>query len=186
MRSPRPNRFKRSVFRPHLLISRKVWGAAPVPLWSHHFANLFPLSQMSAEESELSGPPTTKRRGPARRSRQTKQTTTPRPNVNRPVCHNIFPHCPTIPGDLFWKEKGKNIITVTLKRQNTSSSCPPSGRICSLFQKSSFSGTQNWHYVYFLQESFLLKLKMVHWLTLSLGSHRCKEFKFFFFSFFFF
>lgn len=55
----------------------------------------------------VGGPPTMKRRGPA--AGKANKTAAPHPpaNVNRPECHNIFPHRPTIPGNLFRKGKEK-------------------------------------------------------------------------------
>ena len=58
---------------------------------------------MSAEESELSGTANHEKEGPG--GGEANKTAAPK-NVNRPVCHNIFPHRPAIPGDLFPKEKG--------------------------------------------------------------------------------
>lgn len=95
---------------------------------------------MSAEESELSGTANHEKEGPG--GGEANKTAAPK-NVNRPVCHNIFPHRPAIPGDLFPKERGgRGVMTVTIQRQKPSSSFPPSGRIRNLFLKSSFSATK--------------------------------------------
>lgn len=59
---------------------------------------------MSAEESELSGTANHEKEG--QRQLVANKTVAPTTNVNSHVCHNIFPHCLTIPGDLFQKEKG--------------------------------------------------------------------------------
>lgn len=104
-----------ALFSDPICLSPAKFGGQRRPIVGPSFCKSIPvrvliIADVSGGIRAVGGQPTMKRRGPA--AGKANKTAAPHPtpptpaNVNRPECHNIFPHRPTIPGNLFRKRKG--------------------------------------------------------------------------------